>query len=310
MHDLKANFDKNMELIKLNCSALFKFDNGTNTKSYPNHPVMSDIEVVCMAITAEGLQIDSENLLWSKLKTDYKDVFSSLPHRTRYNSRKKQLRNVIANISNVTSDLICDNMAQSDVLVIDSMPIEICKIVREHNSDQFRRQTDEVKAAKGFNSTLKNYYVGYKFHLITNEVGVYRDMMLTAANCHDIEFLKQLNREDIFLKDKTLLGDRAYLSANVQLQLFEELNMDVNVPYRRNQKDFKKYSNEYKIKRKTIETSFAQYVDEYVIRRNYAKSFKGIDTRINAKIAAKTLKQLYNLMNNNPINHTKHAFAA
>lgn len=310
MHDLRTSYKKCMKLLRMSCQKLFEYDGKTNTRKYTNKPILSDIEVVCLAITAEALQIDSENLLWSKLKTDYPDLFQVLPHRTRYNARKKYLRNIIAEISNIVSDLICDNTEQTDLLVIDSMPIEICKIVRENNSLQFRRSTDEVKAAKGFNSAHKQYYLGYKLHLITNEAGIYRDMLITPANVHDIEFLKELKKEDIHLMGKTLLGDRAYLSHTHQLRLFEDLDLNVNVPYRRNQKDFKKYSHHYKIKRKTIETTFAQYIDEYLIRRNYSKSFAGFDVRINCKIAAKTLKQLWNVIHEKPVNHTKHAFAA
>ena len=310
MHDLKTSYEKNMKLIKMACANLFPHNKGTNTRIYSNKPILADIEVVCLAITAECLQIDSENFLWSKIKTDYPRLFAQLPHRTRYNARKKKLCDVIVMVSNIASDLIRDNMSQSDYLIIDSMPIEVCKIVREHNSKQFRRPTDEVMAAKGFNSTLKQFYFGYKLHLITDESGVYVDMMLSAANVHDIEYLKLLQKDDIYLWGKTIVGDRAYISEYEQLRLFEELDLVVDVPYRRNQKDFKKYSYCNKIKRKTIETTFAQYVDEFVIRRNYAKSFDGVFTRLNCKIASKTLKQLWNLINGKNINHTKHAFAA
>ena len=91
MHDLRTSYKKCMKLLRMSCQKLFEYDGKTNTRKYTNKPILSDIEVVCLAITAEALQIDSENLLWSKLKTDYPDLFQVLPHRTRYNARKKYL---------------------------------------------------------------------------------------------------------------------------------------------------------------------------------------------------------------------------
>ena len=55
---------------------------------------MSDLEIITLSITSECLGIDSENLLWCKIKKDYSKYFPNLIHRTRYNARRKTLRNV------------------------------------------------------------------------------------------------------------------------------------------------------------------------------------------------------------------------
>ena len=94
------------------------------------------------------------------------------------------------------------------------------------------------------------------------------------------------------------------------MRLFEELDLALSIPYRRNQKDFVKYDFKKKIIRKTIEVCFSQFVDEFNIRRNYAKRFDGFFTRLITKVMAKTFKQFINLLNNKPINQTKHALAA
>ncbi len=39
----------------------------------------------------EALGIDSENLLWSKLKTDYAVQFTNLIDRSRFNRRRKRM---------------------------------------------------------------------------------------------------------------------------------------------------------------------------------------------------------------------------
>ncbi len=119
-----------------------------------------------------------------------------------------------------------------------------------------------------------------------------------------------MSPDDTHLSGHTLLADRAYIGRQLHLDLLEELNLKVDVPYRRNQKDYKKYDPIKKIKRKTIEVVFSQYCDEFNLRKNYAKRFNGFDIRIVTKVAAKTFKQYWNFKNGKPINQTKHSLAA
>lgn len=44
-------------------------------------PAFSDVEVVALALTAEYLSIDSENLLFKKIHTDYAEAFPNLHSR-------------------------------------------------------------------------------------------------------------------------------------------------------------------------------------------------------------------------------------
>ena len=191
------------------------------------------------------------------------------------------------------------------------MPIPVCRIVRERSSTVCRNpQRDEVPASKGKNLIMGGWYIGYKLHLITTSTGIYRDMMVTPANIHDNYFLKVIDEQDKHLRGHELLADRGYLGKATQLRLFEDVEINLNVPYRRNQKDYRPYDESKKIKRKQIEVVFSQLCDEFLIRRNYAKSFDGLHARITSKIAAKTFKQYWNYKNNKPLNQTKHALAA
>ena len=308
MHDLKVIYHKVKQTLKKHTKEYFGKD--WNIQFYPNPPKMTDLEVIALSITAECAQIDSENLLWSKLKKDYPDLIIDLPHRTKYNKRRKRLLDVLSHCLRNLSDEICKSV-ESDTLIIDSMPIPICRIVREKTSKACQNyEMDEVLANKGKNIILGGWYIGYKFHLITTDQGVYKDLMVSSASVHDNYFLKVLGAEHDHLRGYEILGDRGYIGKAIQLQLFEELDLTMNVPYRRNQKDFVKYDYKKKIKRKTIEVCFSQYVDEFNIRRNYAKRFEGLFVRIITKVAAKTFKQFINLENNRPINQTKHALAA
>ena len=63
---------------------------------------------------------------------------------------------------------------------------------------------------------------------------------------------------------------------------------------RGNQKDYKEQPFVFRKKRKTIETLFSQLCNQFMIKRNYAKSFKGFKTTILSKITALTTVQYIN----------------
>jgi len=63
---------------------------------------------------------------------------------------------------------------------------------------------------------------------------------------------------------------------------------------RKNQINYKKQPYIFRKKRKRIETLFFQLCDQFMIRRNYAKSFSGFKTRILSKITAVTIIQYIN----------------
>src|SRR5690606_13798665 len=104
-------------------------------------------------------------------------------------------------------------------------------------------------------------------------------------------YLKDIRTQ---ISDCTLIGDRGYLSADVQLNLFETLNIKLSTPMRSNQYDYKKQPYVFRKSRKRIETLFSQLCDQFMIRRNYAKSFEGFKTRILSKITALTTIQYIN----------------
>ena len=63
---------------------------------------------------------------------------------------------------------------------------------------------------------------------------------------------------------------------------------------RNNQKNYKRQPYIFRKKRKRIETLFSQLCYQFMIRRNYAKSFEGFKTRVLSKITALTVIQYIN----------------
>ncbi|NAW50465.1 transposase, partial [Elizabethkingia argentiflava] len=73
----------------------------------------------------------------------------------------------------------------------------------------------------------------------------------------------------------TILGDKAYLSIDYQRDLFTYNQINMEVPMRKNKHGYKPQPYIFRKSRKRIETLFSQLCDQFMIRRNYAKSFDG-----------------------------------
>ena len=74
---------------------------------------------------------------------------------------------------------------------------------------------------------------------------------------------------------------------------------------RKNQRNYKEFPRYYGEARKRIETLFSQLCDQFMIRRNYAKSFAGISRRVVTKLTSLTLIQWVNQREGNKLNNLK-----
>ena len=302
MHDLTVNFQKMLQIT--NSTLKEDVNQDGNLHFYPRKPKLSDTEIIALSLCQECLGIDSENWFLAKLKSDYPDDFPNLVHITNYNKRRKRLTAWTEQVNRRLAKVLNEG---EDVFMVDSVPVPVCKLAREQQLKVCRHDF-ETAPDKGYSTVYKQYYIGYKLHLTIGMNGVYQGMELTKASVHDVHYLNEIKYSG--LKSCVLLGDKGYLSTEWQLDLFTSVNIELETPKRSNQKDYKPWSWVYKSTRKRIEVVFAQLCNQMMLKRNYAKTFKGLRTRIMAKVAAGTVLQYTNHLNGKPLNHIKHALAA
>jgi hypothetical protein len=301
MHNLRTNFDKFFNLTK----SIFKerINSSGNLRFYSNKPKMTDCEIIALSLTSESLGIDSENYLWGKLKCDHSNDFPNLIDRSNYNRRRKKLYPYVELLNQTVAN---EMNLDEDVYLVDSIPVPICKLAREKQVKICKEQF-ETAPDKGYSAVNKAYYFGYKLHLITSVRGVFHSMDISKASVHDIHFLPQLKSTG--LNNCTLIADKGYLSAEYQLDLFSSCKVSLQTPSRSNQKNQKPFEPIYRRVRKRIETLFAQLCDQFMLKRNYAKTVLGLSVRLLTKITGVTLLQYLNTQNNKPLNHLKYALA-
>ncbi len=301
MHNIKANFDKILVVIKdiLN-------DEISASGNYLRRgtvPKFSDIEVISLSLTAECLSIDSENYLFSKLNKEYLNEFKNLISRRQYNDRRKLLFGKTESVRKLMAERL---NSRSDVFAIDSMPLEICKLAREQRN-KMGKESGHHSPDKGYCASQKKYFYGYKLHSVCSAAGVVQSLDLTKASVHDVHYLKDV--KELF-SNCIITGDKGYISKEQQINLFETARIQLEVPLRSNQQNQKPVMWMLKKIRKRIETVLSQLCDQFMMQRNYAKSFTGFKSRILAKVTGLTILQFLNkFIYNKPVSKVKHALA-
>lgn len=290
MSNIVKNYLRVLEVISsLNCELIYKSGVGRKQK-------MSDLEVVALSLTAEFMSIDSENSLFKQLN---QAEIPNLIERSQFNKRRRKL---FLFSEEIRTKLAREFLEFEDYFIVDSMPLEICKFSR-HSRIKICKEEFESAPSKGFCASQNNWYFGYKLHGVCSVSGIFHSLDITKAEVHDVHFLKNIEQQ---MSDCVLLGDRGYLSESIQLDLFQTVKVRLETPKRSNQKDYKQQPYIFRKSRKRIETLFSQLCDQFMIRRNYAKSFEGFKTRILAKITSLTLVQYINkFIFDRPINNIK-----
>jgi hypothetical protein len=253
------NFNANYELI---LNELRKLSGKDNFYFKPVKPKLSDIEVISLIILAEFKSIDSEYQLFRELKNT---ELETKIERSVYNRRKRKL---FPYLEQIRQKMVARfNMFES-YYIIDSMPLEVCKLSR-HSRSKICKELGYAQPDKGYCASQNLYFYGYKLHAVCSIESVFthsflfqevfvmcfaiQSFDLSPASVHDIHYLKDVKSQ---MSDCVLLGDKGYLLSEIQLDLFNTVNINLETPKRTNQKDYRPQFYPFKKYRKRIETLF------------------------------------------------------
>ena len=268
---------------KIILKELTKISGHIKTTKQIRLPKMSDLELVALNITAEYMSINSELQLFRCISGT---VLDGKIERSVYNKRKRKLLPYIEKIRETLSGKFADF---TDVFIVDSTPIEICKISRANRSAICT--TDEIKPSFGYCAAQKSRYFGYKLHAVCDKNGIFHSFDFSPANVHDVNYLNDIKEN---FQNCLLIGDRGYISKEIQMDLFNYSRINLSVPMRKNQHDFVEFSRMKSKIRKRIETNISQLCGQFTININFAKTFQGLATRIVSKITSFTMIQYLN----------------
>jgi len=124
----------------------------------------------------------------------------SKTERSVYNRRRRKLFGYIENIRQCLSAKFSH---LSNVFIVDSAPIEICKPYRAKRSNIC--SANNIYPDFGYCAAKKSHYFGYKIHLVADENAVVHSFDFTPANIHDVNYLKDVKYS---LQNCELIGDK------------------------------------------------------------------------------------------------------
>lgn len=271
-----------------------------------------DIQVIALACTAEALEIDSENLLFSKLAS-YPTLLKDRCTRQRYDLRRRRLHDLIKICLRSLSEWIED---PTEVLLTDSIPIPTASVKRESRSRACRRpNVDAQIAGKVYHASSGSYFLGYKIHLITTASGVYVDHVIRPASEHDAKVFAELPEasdneelpEDLRgrIESRLVLADKGYVGKQLGLDFGDQFGGLLKAVSRPNAKEWEPTDPYHKRARRYIETVFSQLADDMRMKVNRAKRYSGLIARVATKLLTRTIKQWVNYQTGKPINQTK-----
>ena len=239
MNNLLPNYERILEVLK-------KLSNETLLSYQRRIPKLSDLELISLALTAEYMGIDSENHLFRHIP----QVIKNKIERSVYNRRKRRLSD---SINEIRLKLVQYFNEFENYFIIDSMPLEVCKLSRS-NTSKICKEMEYCYPNRGFCASQQISFYGYKLHAVCYISGIFQSINISPAYVHDIHYLKDIKEQ---LSNCTLLGDKGYLSSEIQFDLFNYANIELETPKRVNQKDYKPQFYLFKKQRKRIETLFS-----------------------------------------------------
>jgi hypothetical protein len=244
-------------------------------------PVFSDSEVLAVSLIGECKGWDKETELLSNMAA-HPELFPHLPGQSRFNRRRRNLMPAMNMLRGVLLAQL--DLAQDRQCVIDSLPVPV---VQFHLVPTSTGDWPAHGADFGRVTTKKLTIFGYKLHVLITLNGLILDFALAPASVFDLHVGCELLAEHT---DLTVIADKAYISATQAAALWQHNHIRLHTLPRCNQQQLPPAQTRlHNSVRQIIETVNAQLTAQFNIETNHAHSFRGLCTRLYAKLTAHTL---------------------
>ncbi len=259
-------------------------------------PHLSDSEVITIALYQELIGEPREDHFFRLHQASLRTFFPGLNERSRSNRRKRDLWSVILAVR-VSLQMVLDALALEETAAIDSAPVPCVGYKRGKQSSDFLGTADY-----GGCSSKAMKYFGCKFHSVVSLTGVIMSFLITPASPYDNQPVVELL--DSFAHHlKHLLGDGAYNDAALQSFLAQYRSLELLAPARVNQPPQRSKQAQQQLNRLRLicETVNAQLQEQLHLSKHYAKSTRGLMTRIAAKVTAHSVGMMLNALLGRPV---------
>src|SRR5436305_13362779 len=259
-------------------------------------PRLTDSELVTIAIYQELIGEPREDHFFRLHQASLLTFFPGLNERSRYNRRKRDLWSVILAVR-LSLQIVLDALRFEETAVVDSAPVPCVGYKRSKATSDFAGTADY-----GVCSSKAMKYFGCKFHSVVSLTGVIMSFLITPASPYDNQPVVELL--DAFAHHlKRLLGDGAYNDAALQSFLEQYRSLELLAPAKVNQQPQRSKQAQRQLNRLRLicETVNAQLQQQLHLSKHYAKSTRGLMTRIAAKVTAHSVAMMVNALLGRPV---------
>src|SRR3954462_1129714 len=244
-------------------------------------PVLADSEVLTVEIVGEFLGLDTDQGLHAYFRRHFGHLFPGLRqvHRTTF---LRQAANLWAVKHALWQRLAAMTRHDPAEILIDSLPVPVCRFARAHRCRGFRGL-----AAFGYDALAHQTYYGLRLHLRVAWPGVITAATLAPANEADLAVAPQL----LAGLAGWALGDKGYWSPALRAELAPG-GLDLIAPPRGKNPGAERWPARLVQTRRRIETVFAQLAERYHAKRGRARGGGTRGPRCRRKLASHTLAVL------------------
>lgn len=234
-----------------------------------SRPALHDSEVLCMEIIGAYLGLEQDQALYDYFSRHYAHFFPALRglHRTTFTRQA-------ANLSHLKEKLwqhwLYDTPHQSDLGLIDSLPLPVCRFARATFCRRFRYEdTFQLRASYGHDHVARQTFWGFRLHLHVAWPGLITRLTLAPANESDVSVAPQM----LQAQEGIVIGDRNYHSPALQEQLAEQSPaLKLLAPFKNKKRDpAPKTSRLLSHWRYRIETINSQLCQRFALKQVWAR---------------------------------------
>jgi len=210
---------------------------------------LSDAQIITTAIVAA--RYFGAN--FTKARSYLKSVHGfNFPDKSNFNRHLHRLASMISSLFFSMGQTI-KSLNTNCQYLIDSFPVAVCKNIRIS-----RCKLLENEAYRGYNSSKKEYFYGFKVQVITTADGIPVEYFISAGSFHDVTAFQSMNID--LPANSELFADSAYTDYELE-DLYlecEKIHLQVMRKSNSKRKDSQALAYIKKELRKRIETTFSE----------------------------------------------------
>jgi Transposase DDE domain len=262
----------------------------------PGRPaLLSDPEVITLAILAQWPRFRSERDFWRFAHAHLREYFPNLCSQGQFNRRVRALEPELRALQQALARDLCNPSAVYRVMDTTLIPA----IVRVRAS---RKGLFFGQATFGRSASKTEWIYGFKVALVVDPGGVITAFGLATASSDERPIADALVASD---RHEAYLADKGFTGVQWERRWLEEYGALVAAtPYDDSRRAWSKVDRRWAAgKRQIIEGVICQLKDFFCVERHRAKTLGGLLARLAAKVAAYTCAQRVNASLGHPLRH-------